>query len=98
MHRLVVTEIDSLADQSARSAENRTGLRTNLLIQRHHQTGMVTRHDSRFEPCIMMSRSHVLFLALRSTADVDGVEVRGKGQGAEGKDVGKEEGMEGDNR
>lgn len=45
-----------------------------------------------------MSRSHVLLLALRSTADVDGVEVRGKGQGAEGKDVGKEEGMEGDHR
>jgi hypothetical protein len=52
---------------------------------------MVTRHDPRLEPRIVMSRSQVLILAFRSPTDIDGVETRGEGQAAEGKDIREEE-------
>lgn len=46
----------------------------------------------------MMSRCQVLCFTFRGSTNIDGVGIRGDGQGAKGKDIRTEERMKGDNR
>lgn len=67
-----------------------------LLRHIHSDPRMITRHDPRVEPSIILSGDQILGFSLRRPADINVVIVRCEGQGPEGEGIGDVEGVEGD--
>lgn len=87
MHGADIANIDGLNGSLDYDRDVVKMCQSYLLLQGNAEHGVLPRHNSRFEPAIIVLRDQVLALRFGRSADGNGIVVGGKGQRTQGQRI-----------